>query len=457
MSAAAPILERADARSGGPARGLGLGLQVWLIAWAGLLAVVLPNLADPMIRYDDFPALLAQAETFWPKTLHEGRWVNYWWHLRGIVTPSWLNFALYQALWAAVAASAALLMAGKRAGRGALVMAALMILIAPPATLISLWFNTLIPGLALVALYAVLCLRLPARGALALMPPFTVLSFMAYTTYPLLILTLCLLRHDTLRLRGVIGVLALFSMSFLGAVLAVYALNWQVHGVFGVPLAAWREAVPASDLASLQANLPLVWQSFADLADKASFGFAPMVWFHLAVFAVSAVILARRRPSLALGLLAALALGIGLVVVQILKMGALVPPRGFIFLWVIYALMACGAVEAAEGNTKRWLRNAVLLVIGSYALQTFVQYQGYRAWQSETRARAVALPAGAGMVWIDPAVVEARSARKAHVQDAMGLAYRVTQITGRPAAVCSEPGCTPQITVFKDGTLAIAP
>ena len=40
------------------------------------------NLLDPMIRWDDYPALFGQEELFWSKTLHEGRWLNYVWHLR---------------------------------------------------------------------------------------------------------------------------------------------------------------------------------------------------------------------------------------------------------------------------------------------------------------------------------------------------------------------------------------
>ncbi|MEL6435067.1 MAG: hypothetical protein AAFQ28_14845, partial [Pseudomonadota bacterium] len=70
-----------------------------LIACVALLAVFcvsLPNLADPMIRFDDYPAYFADPTHFYMKTLSEGRWVNYWWHLRGFVTPSWANFALYQ-------------------------------------------------------------------------------------------------------------------------------------------------------------------------------------------------------------------------------------------------------------------------------------------------------------------------------------------------------------------------
>ncbi len=430
--------------------------QVWAAALAALALISLPNLADPMIRYDDFPALLADPSGFWAKTLHEGRWVNYLWHLRGLVTPSWLNFALYQALWALLAAGLAVAATG-RAGPAAL-LAALFLLIAPPATLISLWFNTLIPGLALVALYAWLGTWVRDRVLLWLMPGFVIASFMAYTTYPLLILAICLLRAERHSLRDLCGRVALFKVSFAAAVLCVYALNYAVHGVFGVPLAEWRDAVPASDLAGVMANLPLVWQSLADLGDKASFGFAPMVWFHLVLLAAASAVLLRHDRWAALYLLAGLAVGLGLACVQILKMGALVPPRGFIFAWVFYALIvgrAVQALSAAPGLPLRLMRNAALLVIGSYALQTFLQYGTYRAWQQESRAVVAALPAGAGAVRVAEDVTEATSARAAFVQDARALSYRVTQITGRSALVCAAPDCAPDIALGPGGRLSV--
>jgi hypothetical protein len=211
--------------------------------------------------------------------------------------------------------------------------------------------------------------------------------------------------------------------------------------------------VPAADLGGVAANLPLVWQSFMDLADKASFGFAPMLWFHLALFSAATAVMLRARPGPALYLLAALGVGIALVVVQVLKMGALVPPRGFIFLWVIYALMAGGALAALEGGGARWMRNAVFLVIGSYGLQTFLQYQGYRAWQAETRAVAAALSGGPKRLLVAPEVKEAASARQAFVQDPLALAYRLTQLTARPAGLCAGPDCLPDVSLGADGQL----
>ncbi len=431
--------------------------SVLLLAVLVAFAFALPNLADPMIRYDDYPALLAQPEGFWAKTLHEGRWVNYIWHLRGVVTPAWLNFAVYQTLWAIIAASLAWSACGGGAqARFFAPVAALMVLVAPPATLISLWFNTLIPGLALVAGYALLASLAPNR-ARVWMPVFVVLSFMAYTTYPLLIFAACLLATPQRSWRDLIGLCALFAVSFVAAVLLVYTLNWQVHGVFGVPLADWREAAPASDITGLLNNLPLLAASAGEFAQKVSFGFAPAAWFHLGLLIWASVVLARRAPWEALYLWAGMLMGLGLIVVQILKMGGELPPRGLIFVWVFYALIAVRAAQllTGPGLAGRMMRNAVLLVLGSYLLQTFQQYATYRDWQAETRSLATGLTQ-VDTVFVSGDVLTLGSAQKAFVQNELALAYRMEQLGGPALRFCGEACKQPPAISIVEGRLVMA-
>ena len=129
---------------------------VFLITLVAAFLLTGQNLLDPMIRHDDYPAFFADAPAFWNKTLHEGRWLNYIWHLRDVVTPAWLNFALYQSLWAGFVAALAVTTIGPDASRWFTVVLALLVLVCPSEMLISLWFNTLIPGLAVVTLFAVL-------------------------------------------------------------------------------------------------------------------------------------------------------------------------------------------------------------------------------------------------------------------------------------------------------------
>ncbi len=413
---------------------------VWCVAMIGAFLVAAPNLLDPMIRYDDYPALFAEPEGFWAKTLHEGRWLNYVWHLRGFETPAWLNFALYQTLWASFAAGLATVAIRPRDTAWPAAILALLIVIAPSATLISLWFNTLIPGLAVVALFALLACRISHANLLWLLPPFVLLSFWAYTTYPLLLLAVCLAHAPQRSWRHLISLLALFTTSFALAILATYALNWQVHGIFGVPLASWRAAVPAVDLAGLIANLPLLAETLTDLGARLSFEFRPALYFHGLLAFGAAAFLVRRAPMHALYLAAGFVTGMALIVLQVLKLGVVIPPRTFAFAWIFYALLLIAALRYVPlGLSTRMATNAALLIVGSYGLQTFLQYTTYRAWQAETHAIAAAVPAQSeALQAVDP--TKLASAKAAFIQNDQALQFRLQQLTGTRGIVCTE-GC----------------
>ena len=359
-------------------------LRLWPVAAitvAAVLVMSLPNLADPFIRFDDYPALLAQPELFWGKTLHEGRWINYLWHLRSVVTPAWMNFAVYQVLWAVLAAALAAAAMGRDGRVWYATVLALFILVAPPATLISLWFNTLIPGLGIVALYAVLGCRLSIGTHRALLPVFVILSFWAYTTYPLILLAVCLVRTERHSLRDLIGLCVLFVVSFAAAILLTYTLNWQVHGVFGVPLDDWRQATPAADLSGMIANLPMLAETLSFLMVKISFMF---VWIFYAVIVVRAAALLGRTP----------------------------------------------------GFADRMARNFTLLIVLSYMVHTFSLYTIYRPWQAETRAMARAINAAEGPVLVYGDVTSLSTAKAVGLLSERALAFRMEQMTGQRIVLC---------------------
>ncbi|WP_102108098.1 hypothetical protein [Oceaniglobus roseus] len=417
-------------------------LPVFAIALVGTLAFSLPNLADPMIRFDDYPALLARADWFWEKTLHEGRWVNWLWHLRGVVTPAWLNFAVYQALWALLAAALAVAAFPSERGRaapvGGMVLLALLIAVAPPASMIALWFNTLIPGLALVALYAVLGCRMAPRHHRALLPVFTVVTFMAYTTYPLILLAVCLFATRKRSLRDLAGLLALFTASFAAAVLATYALNWQVHGIFGVPLADWRQAAPATGLSGLVDNLPLLGATFRSLVMASSFGIYPLVVLQATAFVIATLYLARHAPKEALYLHAGLFLSLALCAVQVLKLGVEVPPRSFVFAWIFHAvLVGRAAVFVRSGKDASRLFVAVPVAIVALCMAlTFQRFADFRPWQAETRAFAEAHAHLPDPLLVKGDVMALETARRASVQHAIALSFRVLALNGQRMVLC---------------------
>ena len=417
-------------------------LRLWPVAGVAILAIFaisLPNLLDPFIRHDDYPALFAEPGWFWNKTLHEGRWLNYVWHLRGIVTPAWFNFAVYQILWAVLASALAVVAMGRDGKTWFTVVLALFILVATPATLISLWFNTLIPGLALVSLYAVLGCWLPQRTVRALLPLFVILSFWAYPTYALILLGVCLMRTERRSFRDLTSLVLLFTVSFAAAVLLTYALNWQVHGVFGVPPDDWREATPAGDLAGLVANLPTLAETFEVLMVQVSYNYTPAVYFHLVMLAGATVALIRHSPGEALYLHAGLWIGMALIVLQVLKLGVLAPPRTFIFAWIFYAVIvvrAAVALSKSPGLPGRIARNLSLLTVICYLLVTFHQYTIFRPWQAETRAMAKWMQSSEEPVLVYGDVMTLSSGEAANIHADLALTFRLRQLTGREVILC---------------------
>ncbi|WP_417720077.1 hypothetical protein [Salipiger sp.] len=415
--------------------------RVFLLALVAVMVFSAGNLLDPMVRYDDFPALLAEPEGFWFKTLAEGRWLNYVWHLRGVVTPAWLNFAVYQALWALLAASLAVAVLPGRGRMWFAGLLALTILVAPPALFIAMWFNTLLPGLAVIAIYAALSAGVSQRTLRLLLPVFTVAAFMAYTTYPLVLLAVCLARTEKRSLRDLAGLIALFVGSIVLAMLATYALNWVYHGVFGVELDISRKPTPAHDLAGLIANVEHLGTTFGGFLERSAFKFTPLVYFHLALFALSTVVLARRAPMEALYYHAGLWLGMGLVVAQVLKLGIFVPSRAFQFAWIYYAIIIVRSTEILSlkpGMAGRMARNAVLLITCSYLLQATIQYTIFRNWQAETRAVAADLRGLPGPVYVVGDVMNHPSADEAGIQQHIAIDGRLRQLTGQGAIVCAD-------------------
>ncbi|RED18016.1 hypothetical protein [Pontivivens insulae] len=416
-----------------------------ILAIVSALVLSAPNLVDPMIRHDDYPALFTDAEIFWPKTLHEGRWLNYVWHLRPVITPAWFNFAVYQTLWAVLAVTIALQATRNESDRVFVAALTLLIISSSLSTLISLWFNTLLPGLAVLTLYGVLGHALSQRTYRRLLPLFVVVSFSAYTTYPLILLALCIAQTDQRSLKDLLWLLCLFVASFALAIFAAYTLNWAVHGVFGVPLDTWRDASGADDLAGMINNLPLLIEVFEEFIVKASYGFKSLGYLHLLILVSASVVLLRVRPMEALYLLAGLGAGLGLIGLLVLKAGVITPPRAFIFAWIFYGIIVVRAALALKQQSAiggRIARVLVLLMSCFYAMVTVKQYASYGAWQVQTRLIARQLdeidPSGERTLLISGDVLTLNSAQAAHLQSPDAMASRMKQISGREVILCDE-------------------
>lgn len=412
------------------------------LTYLGLLLASGMQVFDPIVRHDDFPALLAEPAGFYTKTLYEGRWINYLWHLRSIVTPSWLNFLTYQFFCAVFAACLSVNALGTKGELWHRVALALLVALVPSALLLSLWFNTLLPGMGLVALYAWLSTRLSERAARGLLVLFVPLTLMAYTTYPLLLLGLCLTRSETQRsVRDLVGLMALFIASFALGMLLIFTLNHFEHGVFGVPMAPWRNATPAYDLASALENAKQIGVFLYESARVLGFGFLPMTYAHLLFFVVAIVMVGRRDPWSAAYILAGVFAGLGLIFLQTVKTGISLPVRVIGFAWALYAvLLTHWVLQLSEqgGLRERLSRNVLIFFVMAYAVGIFQQSLTYAPWQRETRAMAADIGSGPEPAFVTGTYKSMLAADHAGVQQPRGLRLRLTYLTGRLVITCEE-------------------
>ncbi|MFV1528670.1 MULTISPECIES: hypothetical protein [unclassified Phaeobacter] len=411
------------------------------VAFFGLLIAAVFQLPDPLIRHDDYPALFGDAETYYVKTLMEGRWVNYLWHLRETLLPSWANYLIYNGLWAVVLGCLAHNALGAGAALWRKGAVALIAGLSAPALLISLWFNTLIPGMAILAIYALATTQLSDRACRWLLVPFVPLALTAYTTYPFFLLALCLTRADTQRsARDLASLLGLFILCFALAMASIYTLNYLFHGVFGIPMAEWRMPKPAHDLASLLANIGLIGDFLGSSASLVSFHFLPLTVFQVALFGWAVWLVGRSDPWRATYPLAGICLGMGLIFVQTIKTGITLPPRVSGFVWLYYAVLLgllSQELAARGGVWDRIGRNLLAFVALIYLAFNLLQHRDVTAWQADSRRMADQILPVEGPIYVTGTYLSLPSGKKSGLQHDLSVAFRLTQLTGRDVVICA--------------------
>lgn len=417
-------------------------LLLTLVSTAVLLcASGFAQLADPFLKNDDFPALLRDADVYYVKTLQEGRWLNFWWHLRPFDTPAWLNYLVFLLGGALYAAAVSLHVLGS----GRLLLAVLtstLIAVGPQSILMTGWFNTLIPGIWIVAAYAAFTLPLGLPGCRRLLFVFVPVTLIAYSTYPLLLLLVCLVHREAGHsISDYVKTLASFAAAFALGMVFMFGLNWIYHGVFGLEYVYWREANPAQDLAGLVENLGLLQEFFGRAVAGLGFGHRWFAIVNISFFIAALAVIARRRPVEALSILTGVVAGIALLSILSLKDGVLIFFRATQFAWAAYGVaLARAAVILSEGNARRG-RNimaaltaliAVSAVLGSKVFQRNIPYQ------DETRRIAQSIPADAREVRILGEFFFLPEANKAFIQHNDGVRDRFRRLTGLPVVSCAE-------------------
>lgn len=416
-------------------------------AYATLLLVSGPaQITDPFIHYDDYPVFLSQPEGYYSKTLEEGRWVNFLWASRGMVTPAWLNYQFYLAGWAVFAGAASLaVLRGAPLYYCCLLAAALCL--APQTVLISGWFNTTTPGVLLLALFALITLNRSADTANWLLLLFVPLIIQAYSSFPFVLLALCLLRNDQPHtFFNFLKTITIFAGALLLGMLIIYTLNWTIHGVFGLPLADWRSPTPASNLTELIANVPHAVDGFVWTLAVTGFGKPALAAIFLAAFAVSLVFIAQRAPLEAAYFFVAATAGLAFLSLHSLLQGIQYPARSTYFLWfALCSALARASWYHSQTTRKRPQAPSVLFaafVVASF-LPAFNHIQNLSGWQSKTKSIAQAIPTDADQILIHGTHLALDDTGAVGTLMSRDVQFRINRLTGKPTLMCSDEldGC----------------
>ncbi|EBA18709.1 hypothetical protein RSK20926_13339 [Roseobacter sp. SK209-2-6] len=429
----------ADAGQPAAAARQGSTLAVTILAvFAVLLLPAATFLADPMIRHDDYPALLGIPDLFYSKTLNEGRWLNYIWHLREVITPAWLNFLVYNLFWAVYLGVLTHFTLGKRSALLLRLFVAILAGLAVPQIMISLWFNTLIPGLFFVALYALLSANLSSKSSRLLLVIFVPVTLTAYTTYPFLLLALCLARSDFQRSwKDLAALLGVFLGSFILGMLLIYLLNYFEHGIFGIVMADWRTPNPAHDLASLLANLSVVSNFFHVFLLGAAFGNPAISLILWMPFLGAILLVARNAPHKAAYGLAALGLGMAMIFAQGVKTGIELPLRTGGFIWTYYAIFLGWLYLELEKQGRKRLGGNLLFALSAFILIIAgVERHISGSWQRYSSDLAVEIGTGAEPVLVTGTYRSLKPAKASQLQSFHAVKFRLEHLTGRKIVVC---------------------
>ena len=275
-----------------------------------------------------------------------------------------------------------------------------------------------------------------------LMLLFVPLSLATYSTFPLLMLAICLIRRDRQKsILDLLGLVLLFGTALGLGLLVIYSGNYLAHGVFGLELADWREPSKARSLAGYVENLRLVPTYFALFFEMMGFGRSGTSWVNLSLFAVSLGLVSRHRPMDALYIGAGVAAGLGLLMLHTVQEGVIIPFRSTHFLWLLFAVTLFRAATVLGRNSSRTASLALVVsfsVVLTSTLHVRNYYQSFQKWQAETRTIASQIPFDDGKIYVQGSYLTVPGAHEAEIFHERAIAFRLHSLSGMGVILCSE-------------------
>lgn len=419
-----------------------ISLMVLTLTTWGVLTLVsgVEQIFDPLVRNDDYPAYLLRPDWYYAKTLQEGRWITYLWHLRPFHTPAWLNYQLFLLGSALFAASLSLHALGIKHLRLA-VLSAAVVAVSPQGTLLAGWFNSLIPGIWLCAIYALLTLFASPAAGRRLLFIFVPLTLLSYSTYPLLLFLVCLARVDNHRCAAnFLSLTITFAVAFALGIVISYGINWIIHGVFGLEYSSWRSANLARDLSGLASNIPVLLESYRWWLSGLGFGNVWLGIANVAAFFCALLVVGRRSPIEACYLLASVVTGVALLSLLALKDGVFIFFRATQFIWAGYGVVLARACVTLFDEFRP---QAKKVVVGMTALMLTAMvlakqtYTSLTPFQRETRRIVSELSSSSTEIRIYGDYTNMPEVSLANVQHESGLRLRLQSLSGLPTYYCA--------------------
>lgn len=412
-----------------------------LVAFVAMVALVPGQFSDPFVMFDDYPVLLAKEASYYPKTLSEGRWINWLWTLRDWGTDPLGLQTIYLASWCLAMAMLATAVLPQRSVSWSLLAVPALVLSPPFIQLYT--FATLVPMAVLGATFLLLA-RMGRMWRIWALLLFVAPAVMVHGALAYLFLTIAiLLEASRPDLRQLIRLCLAFGVSFALGVLVIFVLNHAAHGSFGVEVAEWRRASDgvARDpiergVAAVQTSLNWFWSRF--------FGGSAIGWVVLCTVACCIALLLLRRPATALTVLVAALAGLTVAVVQILATGVPMPERGFFFLWPAIVAPAIFVVDAAEQWVTRALAAFALVCLSCFgAIHWIAAYERFAPLMAESRRMGAAIAAAPSGEVLAAGERIARVRYFADTTDGVAwhiwLEHRLEGLTGREVIVCPLP------------------
>ncbi|GMG82745.1 hypothetical protein LNKW23_19580 [Paralimibaculum aggregatum] len=394
-----------------------------------LMALAVPGaVSDPFVAAPVYPMLLGDAGPALSRALGEGRWLGWLWAMEASEISLAGQQMLYFGLWAVAAAALALGIFRMDTTPWRAWIAAAALFFAPPAAELARAFPELVPAVAVIAAYALAVAILPLAAAQWAALVAVPLGLMADVAVPLVLLAVLLAGAWPDERPGALGrsLLAVLAGLVIGVV-AIFVLNWAMHGALGV----LREPAGAAPEDPLDLLAPWLVRMALGL-------FGPEPLLGAGLVALGLVVLFLWAPPLAHRLLGGL--GIVLLVVSIGAMHSSRVPA-FSEALAVWLLVVAVLSWAAQCPPHRAIGAGFTVALGLAAVQGLDFWRdrlgGAARYQAASRALAaeiVAAAPGQGPLVLagSPGAVAGASV----LGEFRALALRIAYLTGRDAVQC---------------------